>query len=238
MLFPRISRVVARPPLSEAGVMASTKAGEPYLYGPGPASRRRYTGLVVVEDPETPSVLESDTSRWKPDDNMVSPVTPKDYYCPADSPAAKLKQIRLRSLLVFLSTRPLRLRFRHLFSLLLVAASLGVLSRLYGIGFGPTAPAKQTRHGAALETRPARVEEKDGSLGGLRVVSFGRGDIASPIVGAGSAGAPSEGWTGVMCKMVRSALILRTASTALLHVLLYQPSITPPAPNMQNTFLA
>jgi hypothetical protein len=119
------------------------------------------------------------------------------------SPDGLVEGLGLKTFLAFFSVKAIRGGPRLLPQIAICIVILITLtrlmpSRLFDIAFGSS-------YTKILKWRPSGYADDDGSVGGgLRVVVFGGGDIATPIKALGTGDVdPRNSWTEVLCQEVR-----------------------------------
>jgi hypothetical protein len=122
-----------------------------------------------------------------------------------------IEGLGLKSLFAFFSTKAMRGGPRFLYQITICVVILLTLTKLLPSRF--TDVAFGSSYGRILKWRPT-TEHDDGSIGGgLRIVVFGGGDIASPNKRPEESGVPDKSWTEILCQQVRNDLLKKSWQT-------------------------
>jgi len=124
-------------------------------------------------------------------------------YLPRKGDSFDRCHINTRAALTFVSARALRGAPRLIFQIILAIAGFAFIThllpeRVTSVTFG-------TAYTNALRWTFSKSDEDDGTGGGLRIVVFGSGDVATPVavMGAdGIVGRTGRSWTEYLCEEV------------------------------------
>lgn len=126
------------------------------------------------------------------------------HHLPSHRLDGLLEGLGLKSLFAFFSAKAMRGGPRLLSQITICVVILFTLTRLLptrftDVAFGPS-------YTKILKWRPT-AEHDDGSVGGgLRIVVFGGGDVATPNKGQEEIGFADKSWTEILCQQVRNTL--------------------------------